>query len=296
MPQNCTACPHDYVSNPTIDNPRRCTLSRRRQRSLLREQVPGLLSTSDDSNVVQTGSRDEDEVVLEMDGVHCGDDSGLGSVWEANLRMPAMIQWTGMISPNTSTTALVSSLDVTPTILSLVFNRSESLQENIDISFDGQDVSAVWLDHEDEYDSDKRVLFFWRDGFLLNLEPLGPPFGRFDVVATKVGRIKAWYWTKSAHYNNDVEVYHYPPLLFDTVSDPAEAYPIDYPHNETLNKYTQLVHRLDDLIEKHKRDVASSYPYPLTLARDSKNIPCINHTTGCRSETFFSEFQEVANT
>lgn len=236
----------------------------------------------------------EDKVVLEMNGVHCGDDSGLGSVWEANLRMPAMIQWTGTIPPNTSTMALVSSLDVAPSILSLVFNHTaENHQENIDATFDGQDVSAVWLGRADEYDSEKRVLFFWRDGFLLNLEPLGPPFGRFDVVAVKVGRIKAWYWTKSAHYNNDVEVYHYPPLLFDTISDPAEAHPIDYPHNSTSNKYAQLVLRIDYLIEEHKREIESSFPYPLTIARDPKYIPCINRTTGCRSEPLFTELQQI---
>lgn len=232
-----------------------------------------------------------DEIVLEMDGVHCGDDSGLGSVWEANLRMPAMVQWTGTIQPNTSTMALVSSLDITPTILSLVFNQTKNRKEDDDIAFDGLDVSAVWLGREDEYNSDERVLFFWRDGFLLNLEPLGPPYGRFDVVAVKVGRIKVWYWTKSAHYNNDVEVYHYPPLLFDTIADPAEAYPIDYPYNDTSNKYSQLVHRIDYLMEEHKQDIASSLPYPLTLARDAKYIPCINRATGCRSEPSFSEIQ-----
>ena len=233
----------------------------------------------------------EDEIILEMDGVHCGDDSGLGSVWEANLRMPAMVQWTGIIPPNTSTTALVSSLDITPTILSLVFNQTENRQEYDNIAFDGLDVSSVWLGREDEYNSDERVLFFWRDGFLLNLEPLGPPFGRFDVVAVKVGRIKAWYWTKSAHYNNDAEVHHYPPLLFDTVSDPAEAYPIDYLFNDTSNEYSQLVRRIDYLMEEHQQDIASSLPNPLTLARDAKYIPCINRTTGCRSEPLL--FQEI---
>jgi C-terminal region of aryl-sulfatase len=285
------------VSNPTIDNPRRCTLSRRKQPSQLPEHVQSSIfsASSDDPKTNLHDSMDEDKVVLEMDGVHCGDDSGLGSVWEANLRMPAMIQWTGTIPPNTSTMALVSSLDVTPSILSLVFNHTETREENIDTSFDGQDVSAVWLGRADEYDSEKRVLFFWRDGFLLNLEPLGPPFGRFDVVAVKVGRIKAWYWTKSAHYNNDVEVYHYPPLLFDTISDPAEAHPIEYPHNSTSNKYAQLVLRIDYLIEEHKRDIASSFPHPLTLARDPKYIPCINRTTGCRSEPLFTELQQIAS-
>jgi hypothetical protein len=37
----------------------------------------------------------------------------------------------------------------------------------------------------------------FRDGPLPNL------YGRFDVVAAKVGRYKAWFSTKTAHYNND---------------------------------------------------------------------------------------------
>jgi arylsulfatase A-like enzyme len=224
VPWNCTACPHDYVSSPTTDRPRRCTLSRRTastaqvQESPLQTEEYDIFTAdnpNDNATVVDhcndgagTNDEEENEIVFEMDGVHCGEDSGLGSVWEANLRMPAMIQWSGTIAPNTSTDALVSSLDITPTILSLIFgtdndNTDDSIVSSTvtanhqydDVIFDGQDVSSVWLRREGEYDSDGRVLFFWRDGFLLNLQPLGPPYGRFDVVAVKVGRIKLWYYT-----------------------------------------------------------------------------------------------------
>ena len=39
---------------------------------------------------------------ISMEGVHCGDDTGLGSVWEANLRMPTLIRWRGKIRANVS--------------------------------------------------------------------------------------------------------------------------------------------------------------------------------------------------
>ena len=52
---NCTACPSDYVPRPTPQNRRRCILP---------------------------------ETSAELTGVSCGSDTGLGSVWEANLRMP----------------------------------------------------------------------------------------------------------------------------------------------------------------------------------------------------------------
>jgi C-terminal region of aryl-sulfatase len=272
VPLNCTACPKDYVPNPTLDRPRRCTLQPQRFAKNDLEKVQRMLHQA---------SSDEYDDKLSVDGVHCGEDSGLGSVWEANLRMPTLMQWPAKIPANTSSMALVSSLDITPTFLSLVFGNASIQNDQFD--FDGLDISAVVLGRDHEYNSDQRVLFFWRDGFLLDPTPLGPPYGRFDVVAVKVGRIKAWFWTKSAHYNFDFEVYHDPPLLFDTIEDPAEAFPIAFPHNDTSNEYAQLVQRMHLLVVKHKLDVASFDPYPLTLPRDSKNIPCVDPSTGCRT-------------
>jgi len=52
---DCTACPSEYESSPTREQPRRCI-------------YPG--------------------TEYEVEGVHCGEDSGLGSAWEANVRMP----------------------------------------------------------------------------------------------------------------------------------------------------------------------------------------------------------------
>ena len=214
-----------------------------------------------------------------MDGVHCGEDVGLGSVWEANLRMPALAKWPGRIAEGSHTDAMVSSLDLVPTILSIV---GHSTNQKMGTEFDGVDISSVLFDkEEDKYESDNRVLFFWRDGFLLDYAPLGPPYGRFDVVAVKVGRIKAWFWTKSGHYNPDVEKYHDPPLLFDTLADPGEASPITYDPNDVNSYYAQLVQRIHQLVAEHKADLGNIYP--LTLVRDSRYIPCVDPSTGCRT-------------
>jgi arylsulfatase A-like enzyme len=243
VPLECTACPHDYTPNPTADRPRRCTLAGGNERS--------------------------------VDGIHCGEDTGLGSMWEANLRMPTLIRWTSRIAANSSTTALVSSLDLVPTILSLA---------GIDYNttyFDGVDIGNLLFDHSiEQYDSGGRVLFFWRDGFLRNNAPLGPPYGRMDVVAVKIGRFKAWYSTKSAHYNADLEDFHDPPLLFDTIADPAEAYPIEYDMEED-NFYAGLVQNMNRLVQEHKEELEKTM-YPLTLLRDSRYIPCVDPATGCR--------------
>ena len=247
-----------------------------------------MLKTADSNrheNVNDADGGDDDADMVSMDGVHCGEDVGLGSVWEANLRMPAMVRWPGRIAEGSRTDALVSSLDIVPTILSIV-GQSANRTLATTTTFDGVDISSVLFGEAEDaepYDSDNRVLFFWRDGFLLDNAPLGPPYGRFDVVAVKVGRIKAWYWTKSAHYNPDVEQYHDPPLLFDTVADPGETSPIIYDPNDVDNDYARLVQRIHRLAAEHKADLGNSI-YPLTLDRDPRYIPCVDPSTGCRTK------------
>ena len=268
VPLNCTACPHDYVPDPTAHRPRQCILR-------VQPTAAGKVNDGDDART-DTPFADDDNV-LSVDGVHCGEDSGLGSTWEANLRMPALVMWPGKIEANTSTVALVSSLDLVPTLLSIV-----GISDEADL-FDGVDISSVLFGTEPDYDSDNRVLFFWRDGFLLNTSPLGPPYGRFDVVAVKVGRIKAWYWTKSAHYNADFEEFHDPPLLFDTIADPGEAFPIDYPHDDDTGYYVQLVKHIDQLVQVHKSEINGAHLSPLTLRRDPRYVPCVDPATNCRT-------------
>lgn len=181
--------------------------------------------------------------------------------------MPAVARWPGKIAAGTESMTLVSTLDVLPTVLSLLGKGSISKE------LDGIDISPVLFGQAANSEDSDRVLFFWRDGFRDG--PLGPPYGRFDVVAAKLGRIKAWFSTKSAHYNNDVEVYHDPPLLFDTLADPAEAYPLD------PNDYTELIDRIRSFVQHHKESVG--WTYPLALARDPAYIPCVDKETGCRT-------------
>jgi arylsulfatase A len=242
VPMNCTACPSDFFPDSNVF--RQCRLP----------------STN------QT-----------VTGIHCGIDSGLGSLWEANLRMPAIARWPGKIKPHTESMEMLSSLDIVPTILSIL---------NIPIpkDIDGIDVSSFLFQNTEVSSTDTpvtndRVLFFWRDGFRKG--PLPQPYGRFDVAAVKVGRIKAWLWTKSGHYNDDEEVYHDPPLLFDVLSDPAEAFPLDPSHHEDLIK------RIAELVREHK---ASTPPtFPLALWSDPQFLPCVNRETNCRTSTTIDE-------
>lgn len=343
---NCTACPHDYIPNPTTDRPRRCTLiqppddvnSNNRKADVVRNSKEIIENNVDGSNDHDQTSRtfssslstsatmesiggadvsdDDDEESYSIDGIHCGEDTGLGSVWEGNLRMPALIRWTSRIKPGTISNALVSTLDVAPTFLFIIeqsiqqqrmeqqkySENSDGTMTNIESTdksnideeeksgFDGIDVSDVLFGTEEASrsarlnrqlnDTDfeqRRILFFWRDGFLDG--PLGPPYGRYDVVAVKIEPYyKLWFYTKSAHLNADEHVFHDPPLIFNTDIDPAEAFPVNIDDNIYLRN---LVDYVKFAVTEHKDSV--NWTFPLTLERDPKHIPCVNKETGCRT-------------
>jgi arylsulfatase A-like enzyme len=242
---DCTACPSEYAPSPLPGRPRRCVF-------------PGPNSSIHGVT----------EVVYETEGIHCGEDSGLGSAWEANVRMPAFVKWPGgKIPKGSKTMEMVTTLDVLPTVLGLlgIEGRSNGI--------DGVDVSDVFLGKEGAVEKDNRPVFFWRDGFTSG--PLPPPFGRFDVVAMKVGNIKAWFYTKSSHYNADAEVFHDPPLLFDVLHDPAESEPLD------PEDYSSWIETAKGLLREHKQSV--NWTDPLCLARDPRYAPCVDEATNCRT-------------
>ena len=242
---SCTACPHDYIPDPTKHRPRRCRLT-------------------------ETSSGTQQESAY-LDGVHCGQDVGLGSVWEANLRMPAFVRFPGKIKPNSVSKAVVSTLDVFPTVLSML-NASHPP------GLDGVDISPVLFGQEESYNP-SRVLYFWRDGF--SDGPLPAPYGRMDVAAVKVGFLKAWFWTKSAHYNDDPEVHHNPPLLFNIEDDPAEAHPL------SPDDYQDFIETVQKHVAEHKKSI--DWTFPLALAKDPSYRPCAQPDRHCRTSDFLED-------
>lgn len=193
----------------------------------------------------------------------------MGSAWEANVRMPGIVRWPGRVPAGVASEDLVSTLDVLPTVLGIIGRE-------IPEAVDGVDVKDVFLGDKIAGSDDpepERPIFFWRDGFKEG--PLPKPFGRFDVVAMKLGRIKLWFYTKSSHYNADEEVHHDPPLLFDVMNDPGEALPLD------PSEHAELINRAGTLLKEHKDSV--DWTSPLTLARDEKYLPCSNAENRCRT-------------
>ena len=199
--------------------------------------------------------------------------------------MPALAKWPGRIPPQSSTMATLSTLDIFPTLLKLADIDFHNLYPGTEL--DGMDIREILYQkeiHSTKKESlrtmpeiqkfDERILYLWRDGF--SSGPLPAPFGRFDVAAVKYQHLKFWFWTKSAHYNPDVEVFHDPPLIFDIIQDPAEAFPLD----PTL--FLDEIEYVKEQVAKHKFAV-EPYGQPLTLSRDLKYVPCANAENECRT-------------
>ena len=66
-----------------------------------------------------------------------------------------------------------------------------------------------------------------------------------------------------------------PPILFDTIADEAEAYPLD------AAKHAELVARVRHAAAHHEASI--DWAAPLTLARDSVYAVCANASNRCRT-------------
>jgi arylsulfatase A-like enzyme len=89
---SCTVCPSGFSHQPTTAQRRRCVYS-------------GVPSRSSSSSEYTVGS----EVGFEQVGLPCSADSGLGSVWEGNMRMPALVRWPAHVTPGSVSSELVSA-------------------------------------------------------------------------------------------------------------------------------------------------------------------------------------------
>jgi arylsulfatase A-like enzyme len=81
---SCTVCPTSYAFAPTPSEPRLCTTP-----------------------------------IHSLVGIPCSADVGLGSTWEANLRMPAFARWPGKIMAGAVSFDMVSTLDIFATGMEL---------------------------------------------------------------------------------------------------------------------------------------------------------------------------------
>lgn len=137
-----------------------------------------------------------------------GGGSHKATTWEGGHRVPFIISWPNVLTPNVVSQELISALDIVPS-LSLITNFSLPK----DRVFDGKPFSFLTA-HKP---SEKRALFF-------------QSIMSEEIWALRYGKYKIFYATEPVKdCEDDIGkgfLYHNPALIFDTYNDPAESKPV----------------------------------------------------------------------
>ncbi|XP_034882075.1 arylsulfatase G isoform X2 [Mirounga leonina] len=200
--------------------------------------------------------------------IHQGGSPAKQTTWEAGHRVPALAYWPGRVPVNVTSTALLSVLDIFPTVVALA---GASLPQ--DRHFDGLDASEV--------------LFGWsQTGHRVLFHPNSGAAGEYGALQTvRLGHYKAFYISGGARAcDGDVgpEQHHEPPLIFNLEDDVAEAVPLDRGSAEYQGLVPKVREVLADVLLDIARDNTSSADY----TRNPSVTPCCNpHHVACRCQS-----------
>ncbi|XP_056673235.1 arylsulfatase G isoform X2 [Monodelphis domestica] len=187
-----------------------------------------------------------------------GGSSAKQTTWEGGHRVPAIAYWPGRVPANVTSTALLSVLDIFPTIASLA-QVSLPPQRH----FDGLDISEVLFGHSQ---TGHRVLFHPNSG-------AAGSFGALETI--RLEQYKAFYITGGAEACDGSlgpEQHHELPLIFNLQEDPAECAPLDSSSTVYQNILNEVMGALVDVLEDITSDNISVADY----SHDSSVIPCCN--------------------
>ncbi|XP_035001826.1 arylsulfatase G isoform X1 [Hippoglossus stenolepis] len=142
-----------------------------------------------------------------------GGGSAKRTTWEGGHRVPTVAYWPGKIPANTTSSALLSGMDIFPTLLSLA-----GVKPPADRPYDGIDATNILLQGEHR-------------GHEFLFHPNSGAAGRFgDLQTVRSGKHKAFYITGAAEACGGAtgsQQLHDPPLIFDLERDKAEETPLD---------------------------------------------------------------------
>ncbi|KAM5125363.1 LOW QUALITY PROTEIN: arylsulfatase G [Mantella aurantiaca] len=194
-----------------------------------------------------------------------GGSSAKQTTWEGGHRVPAIISWPQNIPENTTSSALLSLLDIFPTIVAVA---NGTLPDNR--HFDGIDISAILRGGAQE-------------GHQVLYHPNSGAAGKFgDIEALRIGPYKAFYSTGGALSCDGrigPERHHNPPLVFNIEKDPEEETPLES-HSAEYQQLLPLIQKA--IITLHntiQKDNVSTADY----SQDPSAMICCNpRNTVCR--------------
>ncbi|XP_070250569.1 arylsulfatase G isoform X1 [Myotis yumanensis] len=190
------------------------------------------------------------------------------TTWEGGHRVPAVAYWPGRVPGNVTSAALLSVLDIFPTVVALA---GASLPRGR--HFDGLDASDVLFGGSQ---TGHRVLF----------HPNSGAAGEYGALQTvRLERYKAFYITGGARAC-DGSVgparSHEPPLIFNLEDDVTEAVPLDTGSAE----YQRVLPQVREVLADVLHDIAGDNVSRADYSQDPAAAPCCDpHQTVCRCQT-----------
>ncbi|CAL4203383.1 unnamed protein product, partial [Meganyctiphanes norvegica] len=184
---------------------------------------------------------------------------GKGTTWEGGVRTPAMVRWTGVITPGRSN-ALVSSMDILPTLAAHTSGDVSAL------TLDGMDITSIIQDPE---------VLGPRDFLAVYPEFPDKTQGPFAVIH---GKYKGHFWTQGIDLSDPDNfdpmcpsshplTKHDPPLLFNLRLDPGERYDLS-----GEEEYSDEIEMMRTWLAEHISSV--EWMESLTKVADPRVQPC----------------------
>ncbi|NWX88062.1 ARSG Arylsulfatase, partial [Nothoprocta pentlandii] len=185
-----------------------------------------------------------------------GGSSAKQTTWEGGHRVPALAYWPGRVPANRSSAALLSTMDIFPTLVALA---GAELPPNR--RFDGLDVSPVLFGHSDT-------------GHKILLHPNSGAAGKDgEIEALRVAQYKVFYTTGGARACDGSvgpEEHHEPPLIFNLNHDIREQEPLDVASRE----YQDLLPAIRRAYAEALWDIAMDNVSVADYSQDPAAIPC----------------------
>ncbi|MED6287579.1 hypothetical protein CHARACLAT_017817, partial [Characodon lateralis] len=191
------------------------------------------------------------------------------TTWEGGHRVPTVVYWPGRIPANTTSSAVLSGMDIFSTVLSMAGIAPPS-----DRHYDGIDATNILLHGE-------------HSGHEFLFHPNSGAAGKFgDLQTVRAGKHKAFYITGGPEACNggtgQVQL-HDPPLIFDLEHEEAEETPLQFDTPDYRAIAWRVAHKRDELLWDIATDRSvSSADY----SQDELAAPCCDRTKAvCRCHT-----------
>uniref|UniRef100_A0A8C3M063 Arylsulfatase G n=1 Tax=Chrysolophus pictus TaxID=9089 RepID=A0A8C3M063_CHRPC len=178
------------------------------------------------------------------------------TTWEGGHRVPALVYWPGHVPAERSSCAMLSTLDIFPTLVALA---GATLPPNR--RFDGTDVSPVLFGLSDV-------------GHKILLHPNSGAAGKDGAVeALRLAQYKAFYTTggaKACDGSIGLEEHHWPPLIFNLDRDIQEQEPLDVASRE----YQAVLPAISRAYAQALEDIATDNITVADYSKDPAAVPC----------------------